>query len=283
MKFLLLLLFPSLSIAAIFDGDSRYESRIEGHHEMINLSRSVPAIFRSTSLKKRIDGDFDTVNWSTDGMGFCSDTKFAGQPHLANCSASLVAPNIILTAAHCVENVKSGCGDFKIVFDYALGEDLSIIKDDLVYECKKVLYYKFDQTLQSDDIALIQLDRNVTDRLPIKISKKLLDESEQLSMIGYPLGLPQKSDDEGSVTSVDFKNKSFKHNLDTFSCNSGGPIFNKNGEQVGVLVRGTGPNQTVRVGENCMDWTQAKEGDYAEANSLVHLKKTLKSFGIKSQ
>lgn len=283
MKLLLLLIIPTLSFGAIFDGDSRMESRLEASHEIINLSKSVPAIFRNTSLKKRIDGNYDSVNWSADGMGFCADTKFAGQPHLANCSASLVAPDIILTAAHCVEDAKEGCGDFKIVFDYALGEDLKVISKEQVYDCKKVLYHNFDPTMQADDIALVRLDRKVTDRVPVKVSKEYLRLSEELTMIGYPLGLPQKADEEGHTTSVDIKNKSFKHNVDTFSCNSGGPIFNKKGEQVGVLVRGTGSNQTQREGENCMDWTEAKEHDYAEANSLVHLKKILKSYGIKPQ
>ncbi len=283
MKFLILLVIPTLSFGAIFDGDSRIESRLEASHETINLSKSVPAIFRNTSLKKRNDGDYDSVNWSPDDMGFCADTKFAGQPHLANCSASLIAPDIILTAAHCVKDVKKGCGDFKIVFDYALGEDLNIIKNEQVYECEKVLYHNFDPTMQADDIALVRLDRKVTDRKPVKVSKELLKLNEELTMIGYPLGLPQKTDEEGRTTNVDIINKSFKHNIDTFSCNSGGPIFNKKGEQVGVLVRGTGSNQTEREGENCFDWAVAKEHDYAEANSLVHLKKLLKSYGIKPQ
>lgn len=283
MKLLLLLIFPCLCLGAIFEDDSRFEARLEGSHEIMDLSKSVPAIFRNTSLKKRGDGDYDSVNWSSDNLGFCADTKFAGQPHLANCSASLIAPDIILTAAHCVDDAKKGCGDFKIVFDYAMGEDLKIIKKDLVYECKKVLYHNFDPTMQADDIAIVQIDRKVTDRRPVKISKAYLELNEELTMIGYPLGLPQKADEQGRTSTIDRTNKSFKHNIDTFSCNSGGPIFNKKGEQVGVLVRGTGSNQTQREGENCMDWTEAKEQDYAEANSLVHLKKILKSLGIKQQ
>ena len=266
MKILFILLVPSLCFASIFDTDSRYEARTEGRAEIVDLARSVPALFRNSSLKQLASGDYEAVNWSSNNMGFCSDAMFAKQPHLANCSASLIAPNLVLTAAHCVDNKNQGCGDYKIVFDFAIGESTQIFKAESVYECKKVRYFNFDQSLNSDDIAIIELDRKVLDRKPIRLSKKSLKKNQSLSMIGYPLGLPQKS---------------FKHNLDTFSCNSGGPIFNQNGEQVGVLVRGTGPNQTERDGENCMDWSVAKESDYAEANSITHLKSVLKTLGVR--
>lgn len=266
-------------MAAIFNGDSRYEPRLEGSAEVAERSRSVPAFVRTTSISKRSDGDYQAKPWSITQNGFCSDERFSDQAHLVNCSASLVGPDLVLTAAHCIENLGLSCGNFKVIFDYAMGEQLDVISKEKVYECAEVLYYKFDETMRADDLALVRLNRKVIDRDPIAVSTTLPENGDQLSMIGYPLGLPQKADDDGAVTSTDHKNISFKHNLDTFSCNSGGPIFNSRGSQVGVLVRGTGPNTVTRTDEKCEEWYDGKVNDYAEANSLKHLKKKLKKFG----
>ncbi|MBH48754.1 MAG: hypothetical protein CME71_11350 [Halobacteriovorax sp.] len=282
MKFLLIsLLFPLLVEASIFNGDSRYEAQRDGSPDVIERARSVPAIFRNSALKKRSDGNYDTLNWSPQNLGFCSDANFAGQPHLANCSATLIAPDLVLTAAHCLEKADKDCSGYKIVFDFALGHNLDVLSSSNVFDCKEVVYYKFDQTLASEDIAMIRLDRKVMNRTPIPVSKKLPTLDTSLSMIGYPLGLPQKADDDGKVLSVDSKNISFKHDLDTFSCNSGGPIFDEAGNVTGVLVRGTGPNQTTRTNSNCNDWSVAGQSDYAEANSIAHLKKLFKKLGVK--
>ncbi|MFX3675764.1 MAG: trypsin-like serine peptidase [bacterium] len=282
MKFLLITLFlPLVLEASIFNGDSRYEARQDGSPEIIKRARSVPAIFRNSALKKRSDGDFDSINWSPQNLGFCSDANFAGQPHLANCSATLITPDLVLTAAHCLEQAELDCSGYKIVFDFALGQSVEKFSKDQVYDCKEVVYYKFDQTLASDDLAIIRLDRRVNDRSPIPVRKKLPTMDTHLSMIGYPLGLPQKADDDGKVLSIDSKNVSFKHDLDTFSCNSGGPIFDEAGQLTGVLVRGTGPNQTSRTNSNCYDWSVAGQSDYAEANSIAHLKKLFKKLGVK--
>tara|TARA_R110000868_G_scaffold118569_4_gene314426 strand:- start:6703 stop:7557 length:855 start_codon:yes stop_codon:yes gene_type:complete len=281
MKFIyLFLLLPIALHASIFNGDSRYEPRLEGSSDLVTRSRSVPAIFRNSALKKQLNGDYQAINWSSQNLGFCRDAKFAGQPHLANCSATLIAPDLVLTAAHCLEKADIDCSGYKIVFDFALGANIEVFSKEQVYGCKEVIYYQFDQSLASDDLAIIRLDRKVRDREPIIVSKKKPSIDETLSMIGYPLGLPQKADDDGKITSVDHKNISFKHDLDTFSCNSGGPIFNEAGELLGVLVRGTGPNQTTRTNDTCNDWSVAGRSDYAEANSIAHLKKLFKKLGV---
>ena len=267
------------AMAAIFNGDSRYEPRLEGTYEVSERSRAVPAFVRTSSISKLSNGDYQAKPWSISKQGFCSDERFSEQAHLVNCSASLIGEDLVLTAAHCIENLGLSCGNFKVIFDYAMGEQLDVIAKEKVYECAEVLYYEFDETMRADDLAVVRLDRKVTDRDPIAVSTSLPEVGEQLSMIGYPLGLPQKADDDGQVSSVDHKNISFKHNLDTFSCNSGGPIFNSRGSQVGVLVRGTGANTVTRPEAKCEEWYRAQANDYAEANSLKHLKKKLKKFG----
>src|SRR5690606_12775284 len=228
MKLLIFLLISPVAMANIFNGDSRYEPRLRGTSEVIVRARSVPAFVRTSSLSQLPSGDYQANSWGK-MLNFCSDANFSDQPHVANCSASLISDDLILTAAHCIENLGLGCGDYKVVFDFAVGADLELFKKENVYECADVVYYNFDQTMQADDLAIVRLNRKVKDRSPILISNSLPKVGHELSMIGYPLGLPQKADDDGEVTSVDKKNISFRHNLDTFSCNSGGPIFNQEG------------------------------------------------------
>lgn len=281
MKILLLLLVPSIAFAGIFGADTRHEAQRDGDNEVALRARSVPALVRKSMLNLRADGDFDAKPYTGERMGFCSDAKFADQPFLANCSSTLIGEDLVLTAAHCIqESMGVGCDDYRVVFDFAVGENLEVIAKEKVYNCKEVLYYKFDQTLQSDDIAVIRLDRKVTDREVIPVATRQPRIGEELTMIGYPLGLPQKAVSDGRVSSNDAQNVSFKHNLDTFSCNSGGPIFAPSGAVLGVLVRGTGPNTRTRSGENCQDWAITDgPDDYAEGNSLAHLKRELRLFG----
>lgn len=280
MKAILLISIFSLSAhAGIFGTDNRYESMLEGDAETRARALAVPAIVRASMLKKKADGNYRAEGFD---IGFCPTARFASQPQLANCSASLIAPDIVLTAAHCIdEEMGLGCSQFKIVFDYAMGAELKTIKKEQVYDCSEVLYFNFDLTLQSDDLAMVRLDRKVTDRTPIKIAQRLPVVGEGLTMIGYPLGIPQKVVDDGVVESVDSANVSFNHDLDTFSCNSGGPIFNLKGEQLGVLVRGTGTSTDYSHELECHDWTHSEPGyDMVQGNSLVHLRQRMVELGI---
>jgi len=68
---------------------------------------------------------------------------------------------------------------------------------------------------------------------------------------------------------------SFSSDLDTYSVNSGSPIFDRNnGDLIGVLVRGTGANVT-SLGQ-CNDWSQGTQEGFADGNDLLSIKKLLK-------
>src|SRR5690606_14930192 len=139
------------------------------------------------------------------------------------------------------------CSVYKIVFDYKRSsipmQGPHVLEQDQVYSCKEVVYFDFDRTLRGVDLAIIKLDRPVVGRKPVELDlQPELRPGDPLIMIGYPMGISQKVVENGKVLSVDKKNVSFKHDLDSFSVNSGGPIFSPDGKQVGVLVRGTGPN-----------------------------------------
>jgi V8-like Glu-specific endopeptidase len=269
MKAILFLLFTLPALAVIHGNDDRRESTDSGTTALLSeLALSSPAIVENIKLISQGD-HFKTNGMPLAKVGFCPDARFANQESLVRCSSSLIGEDLILTAGHCVDDdLKKWCAEYSVMFDYTSTHSQTIPKEN-VYGCKEVLYRVFKEPF-GEDLAIIRLSRKVPGRKPIAIARSLIP-GEKLSMIGYPLGIPQKVVDDGEVTRLGPLKYSFRHNVDSFSCNSGGPLFNTRGEQVGVLVRGTGSNYSFPENRKCYDWTRANSNDYTEANSLLHL------------
>lgn len=268
--------------AAIFGHDKRIEAQLEAPEFEASIARSVPALILKNKLERLPNGDYRLKSKSLRELyNFCAYSKFSDQKLTANCSASYIGNKKILTAGHCLSpEMKMGCSDYFFVFDYAKKAapfDSELIPKDNVYECEKVLYNEYKEPFYKEDLAVIELTREVLGREPIKVNTdKRLQKGDELFMIGYPLGIYQKLVTSGQVLKTKFEDVSFSNNLDSFSVNSGGPIFDKNtGEQVGVLVRGTASNWTENIELKCNDWTYAKEGDFSDGNTLMHMKKNL--------
>lgn len=267
------LLFFSASLSAsIFDTDDRVDTRLSSA-ESQELARSVPAIIHKRNVERLPDQRYKLKGVPLKNLGICSDEAFAEESIIANCSASFIGGDKILTAAHCLDSDHYRCENYSVVFDYVNGEN--IFNPSQVYHCKKVIFWQFDQTLQGIDLAIIQLDRKVKDREPITLDlSQQLKKNDPLTLIGYPLGISQKVVENGRVTSVDKKNVSFHHDLDSFSVNSGSPIFSKDGKQVGVMVRGTGGNLE-KSERSCTRWHVDNGKGFSAGNDLSPLKDVL--------
>ncbi len=257
-------------MAVIHGEDNRRETNDPGTVALLSeLALSSPAIVENVKLISQGE-NFKTKGTALSKIGFCSDARFAEQVSVARCSSSLIGEDLVLTAGHCVDaDLKKWCADYSVVFDFTAGNS-EIVNKQNVFRCKEVLYRVFEEPF-GEDLAIIRLAKKVPGRKPIALAGSLVP-GEKLSMIGYPLGIPQKIVDDGEVTRLGPLKYSFRHDVDSFSCNSGGPLFNSRGEQVGVLVRGTGQDFSSPENRKCYDWTQGKDNDYTEANSLLHLK-----------
>jgi hypothetical protein len=171
--------------------------------------------------------------------GLCKEEPFFEQEVGAFCSGSLVAPDVIMTAGHCVPTPEE-CAGIKFVFGFAVKEKGVLPKsvpESEVYGCKELIGR--EQVGSGADWALVRLDRKVAGHKPLKLNLtgKIAPKTEVL-VIGHPAGLPLKI--AGGAQVRDSSNDGFfVANLDTYGGNSGSAVFNaQTGLVEGILVRG---------------------------------------------
>ncbi len=176
------------------------------------------------------------------GSPLCPTERFRDQSSAAFCSGFLIAPDIIVTAGHCIasdQGPKNDCSQTKIVFGFALnhaGDSLDAVPTSEVYSCVKVL--KREQLSQGQDYSVIQLDRAVSNHQPLKLRASGAPEmTDELMVIGHPSGLPTKVADGAAVRLI--RPDYIRASLDTYGGNSGSAVFNvRTNEVEGILVRG---------------------------------------------
>jgi hypothetical protein len=132
-----------------------------------------------------------------------------------------------------------------------------LIKKENVYNCEKIVTRsRRDTFFKFADFAIIQLDRPVNDRTPLKVRLHgRVKKGTELVLLGHPSGLPLKYDANGRVTHHwnKFEKENLKSrvktffqranyftaNVDSFAGNSGSPLINKKtGEVEGILILG---------------------------------------------
>lgn len=236
----LLLSYNALASNKVIYGSDDRKDVIESTNSMfVELSESTAGMIPH-SLIKELDAKQVTIGGKTlEQRGMCSTERFAKQPTAANCSGFLVAKNLLVTAGHCIRS-QSDCDSNAWVFDYKVDyeEQSEVIVDKTsVLKCKKIVSRSLDSATQND-FALLELEREVTDRKPLKFRREGKAEiGDQLVVIGHPTGLPTKIADGAAVRSIN--DVFLVANLDTYGGNSGSAVFNATtGVIEGILVRG---------------------------------------------
>lgn len=227
------------SIKVIYGEDNRQDVFESTNPAFVELAKSTAAMIDTGSLKLLSDNEIEIHSATLENRGICSHERFAKQITPANCSGFLVAPNLLVTAGHCIRTA-ADCNAYKWVFDFKVDyaeQGKVLIPSDSVYSCKKIVSQSLSSATR-DDYALIELNRNVTDRKPLKFRRKgKIKTGAPLVVIGHPTGLPTKIADGANVRSL--QSKYFVANLDTFGGNSGSAVFNTETLEVeGILVRG---------------------------------------------
>jgi hypothetical protein len=141
--------------------------------QMQELARSVPALIQKHRMKELPDGKLELTGPPMSSSGMCADETFVDEKNIANWSASLIAKDKILTAAHCLNDSGYSCMTYRVVFDYMNGN--RILDKSQIYNCINVKFTKFDPTMKGIDLAIIGY--------PMGISQKVMEEGKQIGVL----------------------------------------------------------------------------------------------------
>lgn len=270
----------------VYGNDDRLEP-YEVTGMMFDLSKSTAAMIPRESITEGRANGYNIEYSPLSGRNICKDEKFANQGTAAVCSGFLVAPDVIVTAGHCVTS-ESSCTDYYWVFDYSLTSEgdkgYSEASKENVYRCKKIYAQELNNTTMMD-FGIVILDRPVENRHPLTINKSgKIPDKTPVVVIGHPTGIPTKI--AGGAKVRDNSNDVFFNaNLDTFGGNSGSAVFNeRTGEVVGILVRGendyvNAPGRDCQVVNRCSD-TGCRGEDVTRIENIKPLKTILKERGV---
>jgi hypothetical protein len=242
---------------------------------------SIVALMGQSRLVQQGDGSFELAPVLTLGEAYnlCPDQRFVSQPAVAFCSGTLVAPDIVVTAGHCITTL-SGCLNTRLVFDYLYTADgvPAPLEADDVYTCAEVLARQ-DGVL---DYAYLRLDRPVVGHAAAALAPGLgttcrnVVANEDVAVLGFGSGIPLKIDSGGAVTNPSTRGTFFfSTSLDTFGGNSGSGVFNQDNELVGVLSSGAS-DYVARADAGCDEVNVRPEASGVE--HIGHLLPTLLSY-----
>jgi V8-like Glu-specific endopeptidase len=256
--------------AVIYGQDDRKEVYEHPDKTLQKMALSVGVLALTTLLKE--DPQTGTITYPSEphtdnvkknsnypNLPLCQDEAFRTQPIIGGCTAFLVGPRTVVTAAHCVDanNPQKWCTDRSLVLGYrytAADKLVSLTKDD-VYQCAKLIVRKLTSSTPVLDVAVLELARDVIGRTPLIVDESpSLSIGDPLAIIGHPHGLPLKIATGATVTQTRSKEGDyFLTGLDAYPGNSGSPVIHATTYKVlGIHVRGFRPVYETDANAQCL-------------------------------
>lgn len=256
----------------VFGTDDRVEvHELEAGSAIRAATDSVAAMIPRSRLDIELDAvvPFETPETLQESRDLCADEKFVSQPVVAGCSGFLVAPDLLLTAGHCVEedneSVESLCAGMAWVFglkydDPAAAEagTFPTVAPDDVYRCAEVIAWASEDC--SADYAFVRLDREVEGRTPLVVAPERPAVGDPVFTVGFPSGIPMKVA-PGAVADMSYytSGDSFEATVDGFGGNSGGPVLDTEARVRGILVCGNSLPPYVSSGDGCWRTSRCRD------------------------
>jgi V8-like Glu-specific endopeptidase len=239
----------------IYGDDNRLDYYQVTDTHLLKLSQSVAVMIDKADVV--LKGDLLGFKWQTlPSKNICENEKFSKQNSIGNCTGFLISEDILLTAGHCVS--EKSCEENFWVFDYYLtsANDYSpVVKRESVVECQRVLQSEFIFASSSEitDYAVIKLKHKIKDRASLELDFNFRNQLIKMGQMdrlklgtwGFPLGLPMKWTAGGDVLFWDPSQDTILSNLDGFTGNSGGPIFDLATKKV-IGIYSAGPSDLIR-------------------------------------
>jgi V8-like Glu-specific endopeptidase len=235
----------AIVLEAIYGDDDRQEAHLWKGTEVFEWTRATAAMVDKKNIQRNwffgSRYEFKNVKTLNKDSNVCADERFAKQLSPAKCTGVLVGEDLLLTAGHCIEDAKD-CKKYRWVFDVKETPTGGIEKkfhQSLVFKCKKIVKRDYDFG-KKVDFSLIQLDKKVSGRAPVKFRQNgNMSDAADLFIIGHPSGLPLKVANNSRPIDNTHENY-FIADLDAFEGNSGSPVIDRStGLLEGILVAGS--------------------------------------------
>lgn len=223
--------------AVIYGRDDRRFIAKNQTSELVKKSaRSILGLMRTENSYTEKDGTL-VINAETlmSKYSVCSSSQYADETHASSCTAFLVAPDVVATAAHCVKTVED-CKKSVWAFNYTSGGSQVRIKAQDVVKCTEILATKTDN---NQDYTFFKISKKISDRPILEFQREYEPtKKDDLMILGHPFGMPMMLTDNVKVkTQIGHFKVIIK--ADTASGNSGSPVINKaNGKVVGIFLNG---------------------------------------------
>jgi hypothetical protein len=164
----------------------------------------------------------------------CDGVRFAEQPIVSRCSATLIDRDLIITASHCiVDDAECAATAFGFGLYYEEEGELRDLDQADLYRCAEVV------ARPDKDIVIVRTDRPVAEAYdPVPFATELPAIGSPVALIGFPSYIPMKV--SAGCTVRDQLDEVSRLDCDAMRGNSGSGAFSEAGELFGVLFLATG-------------------------------------------